>query len=105
MNPLDEYLVPTRQQFDFMPSRFCASGHTHKQVVTQRGNKVYCNPGSVGQPRDNDSRAAFATFDGSEFRLFRVDYDIEEVCRVMKDAGFSEYYYSRLRTGAADFRV
>ncbi len=102
-NPLDEYLVPTQDQLDAMPSRFCASGHTHRQVIRESEGKVYCNPGSVGQPRDDNNKAAFATFDGNEFRLFRVDYDIDRACQVIEQAGFSEYYYCRLRTGAAHF--
>jgi diadenosine tetraphosphatase ApaH/serine/threonine PP2A family protein phosphatase len=64
------------------------------------GDKVYCNPGSVGQPRDGDPRAAFATFDGSHFQLHRADYDIDEVGRLMEEAGFNGYYYGGLRTGA-----
>lgn len=102
-NPLDEYLVPSEDDFRVMPDRFCASGHTHKQLISRCDAKLYCNPGSVGQPRDGNCRAAFATFDGNDFRLFRVDYDIDETCRVMAQAGFSSYYYRRLRTGSAHF--
>jgi predicted phosphodiesterase len=104
-NPLDEYLAPSEEQFRAMPDRYCASGHTHKQLITRFGDKVYCNPGSVGQPRDGCNKAAFATFDGHEFRLFRIDYDIDRVCQVTAQAGFSEYYYNRLRTGAAHFSL
>ena len=61
------------------------------------------NPGSVGQPRDGDKRAAFAIFDGKAFELKRVEYDIDQVCKLMADAGFSEYYFSRLYSGAEHF--
>ena len=104
-NPIDEYFVPTQEYFDFIPNLFFASGHTHKQMIKKCGKKVYCNPGSVGQPRDGDKRAAFATFDGEKFELFRVDYDIFKVCRLMKQLGFSEYYYNRLKTGAEKFSI
>ena len=105
INPIDEYFVPTQKYFDFIPNLFFASGHTHKQMIKKCGKKVYCNPGSVGQPRDGDKRAAFATFDGEKFELFRVDYDIFKVCRLMKQLGFSEYYYNRLKTGAEKFSI
>lgn len=105
-NPIDEYLVaPTQKYFDFMPNLFFASGHTHKQMLKPFGEKVFCNPGSVGQPRDGNYKAAFATFDGEKFELMRVDYDIYEVYRLMKQAGFSEYYYNRLKTGSAHFCI
>jgi predicted phosphodiesterase len=99
-NPLDEYLEPTGEYFERVEGRFFASGHVHQQILRRFGHKVYCNPGSVGQPRDNDPRAAFAVFDGREFSLHRVEYDIERVGRLMERAGFSGYYYGCLKTGA-----
>lgn len=104
-NPIDEYFVPTQDNFDLIPNLFFASGHTHKQIIKQFGEKVYCNPGSVGQPRDGNNKAAFATFDDEKFKLMRVGYDIDEVCRLMQQLGFGEYYYNRLKTGGAHFGV
>jgi len=105
-NPLDEYLVaPPPEYFDAMSNCFFATGHTHKQILEPFGEKCYCNPGSVGQPRDGINTAAFATFDGSKFELLRISYDIEEVCRLMAQIGFSEYYYNRLKTGAESFGI
>lgn len=99
-DPIDEYLDPQSEYFDKLTGSFFASGHTHIQQLKNYGNKTYCNPGSVGQPRDNDSRAAFATFDGKKFELFRVKYDIERVGKLMEQAGFNPYYYGCLRDGA-----
>jgi diadenosine tetraphosphatase ApaH/serine/threonine PP2A family protein phosphatase len=61
--------------------------------------KTYCNPGSVGQPRDNDPRAAFAVLDGA-FTLHRVEYNMQVVFDLMDKAGFNDYYYGSLKTGA-----
>lgn len=99
-DPIDEYVDPTADYFSKVDGKYFASGHTHRQVICDFGDKVYCNPGSVGQPRDNDPRAAFATFDGTGFQLHRVEYDFNRVGDLMEKAGFSGYYYHCLRTGA-----
>lgn len=95
-NPIDEYLEPEKGCFENLSDRYFVSGHTHIQRVEQFGSQIYCNPGSVGQPRDGDNRAAFATFDGKEFTLFRVQYDIKRVGELMDAAGFNPYYYGCL---------
>ncbi len=101
-DPIDEYLEPSREYFAKVGGKYFASGHKHIQRLEDYGDKVYCNPGSVGQPRDGDNRAAFATWDGSAFQLHRVAYDFDKVGELMEKAGFSGYYYQRLATGAKD---
>lgn len=96
LNPIDEYLVPEEAYFSQLEGTYFASGHNHVQVSLSFAGKRYCNPGSVGQPRDGDPRAAFATFDGQSFRLYRVGYDIRRVGELMEQAGFSPYYYGCL---------
>ena len=58
------------------------------------------NPGSVGQPRDGDPRAAYLLLDldakRAEFR--RVDYDIERTQAEIRDAGLPEALAERLAT-------
>lgn len=101
-DPIDEYLNPKAEYFARVSGQRFASGHTHIQQTLRFGSldKQYCNPGSVGQPRDNNPHAAFATFDGEDFQLHRVPYDIDEIGRAMEKAGFSGYYYGCLKTGA-----
>lgn len=99
-NPIDEYLDPTEEYFSRINGKYFASGHTHRQILKEFNGKTYCNPGSVGQPRDGNTKAAFATFDGNNFILHRIEYDINEVILIMEKAGFSEYYYNCLKTGA-----
>lgn len=96
-NPIDEYLEPTKEYFQRIAGDRFVSGHTHVQRLEQYPDKTYCNPGSVGQPRDGDNRAAFAVFDGEKFTLHRIPYDIEKVGRLMAKAGFNPYYYGCLR--------
>lgn len=99
-DPIDEYLEPTREYFERVEGRVFVSGHTHMQTVRHFGTKLYCNPGSVGQPRDGDPRAAYAIYESGAFSLHRVEYDVEKVGRLMEAAGFSDYYYAGLRVGA-----
>jgi putative phosphoesterase len=98
---LDEYLIePLEEYFNKFRGSFFISGHTHIQTLCDYKDKIYCNPGSVGQPRDGNNKAAFATFNGNSFSLHRVSYDIERVGLLMNKAGFSGYYYGCLMTGA-----
>lgn len=101
-DPIDEYLEPSKTYFAKVGGRYFASGHNHLQRLEDYGDKVYCNPGSVGQPRDGDNRAGFATWDGEMFTLHRVPYDFAKVGELMERAGFSGYYYERLAIGAKD---
>lgn len=103
-DPIDEYLEPTQDYFDRVIGEKFVSGHNHIQVVHQFGSKLYCNPGSVGMPRDGDPRAAWAIYDGTSFHLRRVEYDIEKVFELMARAGFSDYYYGGLKTGARNLQ-
>lgn len=98
-DPIDEYMKPTHEYFSQIPGKKFVSGHTHVQLLQYFDGKTYCNPGSVGQPRDNDPRAAFAVYDG-DFYLHRVMYDIQKVFDLMNKAGFNDYYYGCLKNGA-----
>ena len=106
LNPLDEYFDDSNKKyFNDIQGRIFISGHTHIQKICKYGNKTYSNPGSVGQPRDGDCRAAFVTFDGKTFTCYRVEYDIVKVGLLMKQAGFNPYYYGCLYDGAANLHV
>jgi putative phosphoesterase len=101
-DPIDEYLEPSAEYFSKVGGKYFCSGHTHVPRIEDYGDKQYCNPGSVGQPRDGDNRASFATFDGRQFTIHRVAYDFNKVGKLMEAAGFSGYYYQRLSIGAKD---
>jgi predicted phosphodiesterase len=103
-DPIDEYLKPSAEYFAKIPGKYFVSGHTHIQCVHDYGEKVYCNPGSVGQPRDGDPRSAFAVFQSGEFELHRVAYDMQKVFDLMDEAGFNDYYYGGLATGSKNLR-
>ena len=53
-------------------------GHSHMQFNLEVDGVVVLNPGSVGQPRDGDPRAAYAIIEDNRIELKRVAYPIEE---------------------------
>jgi predicted phosphodiesterase len=65
------------------------------------GHKYLLNPGSIGQPRDGDPRAAFAIadFDHKMVEFWRVPYDIPAVQTRMYDANLPEPLIHRLTLG------
>src|SRR5438105_3679697 len=63
--------------------------------------RALLNPGSVGQPRDGDPRAAylFLDLDARRASFRRVEYDVERTQREMRDAGLPELLAARLELG------
>jgi diadenosine tetraphosphatase ApaH/serine/threonine PP2A family protein phosphatase len=99
-DPIDEYLY-TISALRLPGDRGAFfSAHTHVQTLARFSKKTYCNPGSVGQPRDGDPRAAFAIVGGDEILLERVEYDIDETAYAMDAAGFPRRLYECLYSGA-----
>jgi putative phosphoesterase len=81
----------------------CLLGHTHLQAAEVVDGRLVCNPGSVGQPRDGDPRAAYAVVDpetdpvGVDLR--RVEYDVGRVQRAVREAGLPDRTADRLAEG------
>jgi diadenosine tetraphosphatase ApaH/serine/threonine PP2A family protein phosphatase len=63
--------------------------------------RYFINPGSVGQPRDQDPRAAYAVIDTdtNSIRFNRVEYDIQKTQRQMQEAGLPTALIRRLEFG------
>jgi putative phosphoesterase len=80
-------------------------GHTHQAYVyTDKSNaKVVLNPGSVGQPRDYDSKASYAIVkldnSGIKAQIIRIEYDISQVCKRLREAFLDDYLCERLYIG------
>lgn len=62
---------------------------------------VLVNPGSVGQPRDGDSRASFALIDLAErtVNVLRVAYDVDATVRAFEGTGLPTAHAQRLLLG------
>ncbi len=123
-DPTWEYVLNTlsaRLNFGHFSTPYCFVGHSHIQsmfcldqstdhvsmVMTRVGEKIalvprtIVNPGSVGQPRDRDPRAAYAIYDtdGDIWEAGRVDYNIAEVQERIRDAGLPLKHAVRLAEG------
>ena len=99
-NNLDEYIKDSsyfegRKFID----KVLISGHSHIPFIYKNDEYIYCNSGSVGQPRDGDYRASFAIFDNYDFEIVRVAYDYSKTQHNMKQCGFDIYYYENLKYG------
>jgi predicted phosphodiesterase len=76
-------------------------GESHLAVTLRDGVRYAVNPGSVGQPRDGDARAAFAIYtpDSLTLELRRVDYAIDAAQRRIIVAGLPASLANRLAVG------
>jgi diadenosine tetraphosphatase ApaH/serine/threonine PP2A family protein phosphatase len=74
---------------------------SHGTEVTLGKLRFVANPGSVGQPRDGDPRAAYCLIDTEARRLSfrRVEYDVELTQAKMRAVGLPEYLADRLGEG------
>lgn len=84
------------------PTRHGCNGHTHVPAVFEiPGGRKLINPGSVGQPRDGDPRAAYAWLDtaSATVELCRVGYDIARTQDRMRRLGLPAILADRLTVG------
>jgi predicted phosphodiesterase len=76
-------------------------GHPEFEISIDPETKYLINPGSVGQPRDGDARAAYALVDLNRMTvtLHRVAYAIEVAQKKILDAGLPPMLAYRLGMG------
>lgn len=124
-DPAAEYLLDelgARASFEHEDFSLCFFGHTHVPTLFRRtsdgsirggltaeGDRVVLepearylvNPGSVGQPRDGDPRAAFLVFDSDEPSVAwrRVEYPVERAQEKIRAAGLPPFLADRLAAG------
>ncbi len=77
--------------------------NTNDSVTTELRNdmRYMVNPGSVGQPRDGDTRSAFLIWDSDELRLefYRAEYPLEVTQEKMEKVDLPRYLIERLTYG------
>jgi predicted phosphodiesterase len=124
----DEYVLAAdeaNQAFGYLEARMAFFGHTHVQggfiwnhsrvemvprtslrsdhqtIEIDSACAYLINPGSVGQPRDGDPRAAYALYDPEAGMLtyYRIPYDIAGAQKKIRDAGLPPILADRLSVG------
>ena len=125
-DPLWEYMVErqiARDNLAFVETPICFNGHSHMPIMYRKPwdglkileeplrvngsirlttyDQVFINPGSVGQPRDEDPRASYGLVDleAMTFTLRRVPYDFSITQTLMKQAKLPDRLIRRLRFG------
>jgi predicted phosphodiesterase len=63
---------------------FLFVGHTHLPAKRRIRRTLLVNPGSVGQPKDGDPRAAYGIWEDGEVSLRRTEYDVEQTIRAYR---------------------
>ena len=84
-----------------LPAPKLARGLQTVRLELNTGTKYLINPGSVGQPRDNDPRAAFLLYNTEEnsITFYRAPYDIATAQKKIISAGLPERLAARLAEG------
>ena len=108
-DPLDEYAPADAdywtRRLEHVEADVICVGHTHLPFVLEVGDKLVINPGSVGQPRDGDPRAACAVIEDFKVDLRRIEYPVEESVAPIQASSLpdeaKEMLIEVLRTGAA----
>lgn len=81
------------------------SGHTHTPSYRVVNAVTFINTGSVGQPRDGDSRAAYALLDidpvtgKTQALIKRVEYDVDAATRALAQQGLPVELTMALKEG------
>ena len=123
-DPIWEYVLSALQAelcLDVQTHRVCLIGHSHVALSFSRApgepasgqtrtdgealdladGEWLINPGSVGQPRDGDPRAAWLEFDldSSTALYHRVEYDIDAAAAAIRAARLPDSLAERLSYG------
>jgi predicted phosphodiesterase len=123
-DPVWEYVLSSWQAdecLDLTDARVCAVGHSHVALWFHRDpdgklgggqaaageerdlsvGEWLINPGGVGQPRDNDPRAAWLLLDTGSWAVTwkRVEYPIDEAAGAIAEAGLPRELADRLYSG------
>jgi len=123
-DPVWEYVLSSLLAelcLDAAPERVCLVGHSHValsfvrpdgEVATGeprrggdaldlRAGEWLINPGSVGQPRDGDPRAAWLELDTDAVQAtyHRVDYEIDRAAKAIAETDLPEHLARRLYVG------
>jgi len=123
-NPLNEYVFPEdiynqrkMERIFSLVTNVCFQGHTHIPGVFSENlsfqapedfdhsyeigdSKILINVGSVGQPRDGDSRSCYVLLNDNKITYRRVEYDFEKTAaKIYPIPELDNFLGDRLRDG------
>ena len=115
-NPIEAQNMIDTLSRDFTGFDLCFAGHNHTPFLATtigvlvphdshnsfripKGHKAYICVGSVGQPRDRDTRSSFATLDGEQLTFHRLPYDVPKTQAKIRAAGLNSFLAERLAEG------
>jgi len=107
------------ESFKYFEQQVCVVGHSHRPVIFKKYKNNRCescshdfvkldpeyryiiNIGSVGQPRDGDSRASYMLFDTDTgiASIKRVEYDFEKTQDSMREVNLPKFLIDRIAIG------
>lgn len=107
---INEYLLRDRDERTYRrlaqteSDDVLAFGHTHDPWFRRYGEKLFVNVGSVGRPKDGDTRAIYVVLTASaeagvDVEIRRVEYEVEAAARAVLAAGLPAALADMLRHG------
>lgn len=113
-----EDILPHVETVQSQGCNLCFFGHTHSPGIfssdglyavdedsqfdlSVQDKVFFINSGAVGQPRDNDPRAAYGVYDSEtrEYELIRLDYPVKQAADKIVEAGLPNFLAERLFLG------
>ncbi len=92
-----------REMAEKVDARVVIYGHTHKPYRKDIGGNIFINAGSVGKPKDCDTRACVTlleiTGEGVKNEFIRLAYDVEKTASAIVESGLPPYFAEKLRQG------
>lgn len=112
-DPLDEYAPPDpdfwSRRLQNVDADVVCVGHSHQPYVLKVGHTLVINPGSVGQPRDGDPRAAYVVIDDNRVEIKRFEYPVEATIRTVQESNLPDQAKAMLsevfRTGRIPYKA
>ncbi len=106
----DDFLANMGSAVGARPGDVVCFGHTHKPWHRVVDGIHFVNTGSVGRPKDGDSRAGYIVLDVGEsgrvgVEIVRVGYDVEQAAKAIVASSLPDGFADYLRSGGRSMAV
>lgn len=102
-DPTNEYVYANTfdvNKYNSLTYSIVAMGHTHRVFEYKLGGKLYFNPGSIGQARDNEGLVCFSILDINTLQVnnFKIPYDFRANLDLSISYGGKDWIYKHFQT-------